>query len=194
MRRNYTRCPRVTSPHGDHVTSPDGALAEQCVGFIRDEDQVSHLNAFLSDVCRAENWNAFFYVILGRLDNNADDNLSANVLAGFNPPLPRNPTEVRILELFGVDDGVAELAVFVEAAGEEVVSKAIWGCSIRAAAPALPRAPAVRQSTRLSLRCSACSDPAAASWLASIILSALCKPRYSKGCWEVTANVGSPAF
>ena len=38
-------------------------------------------------------------------------------------PLPRNAAKGRVLELFGVGDGIAELAVFVEATGEEVVEQ-----------------------------------------------------------------------
>src|SRR5690606_25411025 len=42
----------------------------------------------------------------------------------FKLPRFRNPSDGRVFELLGVGDGVAELAVIVEASGEEIVKQA----------------------------------------------------------------------
>ncbi len=54
---------------------------------------------------------------------NQSSTFSDYITKRCNPPLPRNPPQRRILELFRVGDGIAEAALGVETAREQVVEQ-----------------------------------------------------------------------
>ena len=106
-------------------------MSPQPSGLLcRDSSDVFVYKPTSTDILRHDYRHAFACVFIGMQLTTKRPRLNkAGILLKpsakhFDFPILWNLAEGGVLELFGVSNGVAELAVFVEAAGEEVVEQA----------------------------------------------------------------------
>ena len=122
--RYYACSPRITCPYRNQVTSSQYTFAEEQVGLRRDVHKIPEVNPILLNVRRAKRWHAIFDIVLSRPHDDPDKYLVAKTITRPDFPPFGNLTERGMLELTGLGDRVAELAVLVEATHEEIVKHA----------------------------------------------------------------------